>query len=72
MKNKGPYRAAIAFYVSVWRWLCRIDLLVVFAFLAGIGALALYQNIRPDTIVVENRYICTFKTPDGWVWPEKS
>jgi hypothetical protein len=71
VKKKSPFRTALDFYISVWHWLTRDALLVIFAFFAGIGAMHLYHSVRPDTIIVDNKYICVFRTPDGWIWPEE-
>jgi hypothetical protein len=60
VKKKGPFRTAIQFYVSVWHWLARRDvLLIVLALAAGAGGGIVYQSAHP--IEVLNKNLCAFE-----------
>ncbi len=69
MKKKGPFRTAIAFYVSVWKWVARRDvLLIVLALFAGIGVGIAYQSSNPIEVV--NRNLCAFEYDGKFYIPE--
>ena len=41
-------------------------------FALGAGASLAYVLSGALQVEVENKYICVFKTPEGWIWPEAS
>lgn len=44
----------------------------VSCFALGAGLALAYVLGNPIRVVADTKYICTFKTPEGWIWPEES